>query len=341
MIVRTAFECNRPALRLVQCRTDAHRPVVKTPDMQFLQQLAAEKKERISKPDERRLFAIYGQALARMEELAKTLGSKANEDSAAISQELKRLEEAKGLAETIVTRGLGRLVWKKARGIRRPAGVKVEDLVQVGEAAIVKYAMPKFDLERGTRFYSYAMDWAKRAMWLLVYEEGNEIRKPPYLHLVTNRVEKFSNARFCLTGRYPDIDEIADGTGLRRSAIINSSSVPRIISMHQKLPRDGPRRIEMIPDRRAGTPEEMLSQREIAERLLATLKPREAGMIRSQFGVGGCQPRTPLEIGMDNHVSRQRVMQIISEGKKKMRETLLRHRAEWGYEAPREEGPAT
>ena len=60
MIVRTAFECNRPALRLVQCRTDAHRPVVKTPDMQFLQQLAAEKKERISKPDERRLFAIYG-----------------------------------------------------------------------------------------------------------------------------------------------------------------------------------------------------------------------------------------------------------------------------------------
>ena len=69
----------------------------------------------------------------------------------------------------------------------------------------------------------------------------------------------------------------------------------------------------MIEDTDAIAPAEAISQvmlkREL-ERILGTLHPREAGVIRSRFGLGDGVQKTLDQIGEEFGVTRERIRQI-------------------------------
>lgn len=70
-------------------------------------------------------------------------------------------------------------------------------------------------------------------------------------------------------------------------------------------------------------PEQILlakEQTQQIDRALQTLTPREERAIRLYYGLGGCEPHTLDQAGLDlNNVTRERVRQILTKGRRKLR----------------------
>jgi RNA polymerase primary sigma factor len=64
----------------------------------------------------------------------------------------------------------------------------------------------------------------------------------------------------------------------------------------------------------------LLLLREHLNAVLATLSPREAGVVRLRFGLTGGQPRTLDQIGKIYGVTRERIRQIESKTMVKLRQ---------------------
>jgi RNA polymerase primary sigma factor len=71
--------------------------------------------------------------------------------------------------------------------------------------------------------------------------------------------------------------------------------------------------VNLLPDTRAPSPFQEVSQTEIKQRVesvLRDLNPREASVVRMRFGIGMGAARTLAEIGERLRLSRERVRQI-------------------------------
>jgi RNA polymerase primary sigma factor len=64
----------------------------------------------------------------------------------------------------------------------------------------------------------------------------------------------------------------------------------------------------------------LLLLREHLNAVLATLSPREAGVVRLRFGLTGGQPRTLDQIGKIYGVTRERIRQIEAKAMVKLRQ---------------------
>src|SRR5690606_11918813 len=95
------------------------------------------------------------------------------------------------------------------------------------------------------------------------------------------------------------------------------------ISLHTPLGEDGDSEFgDLIEDTEAVVPADAVGftmlQRQLS-RLLGSLAPREAGVIKSRFGLGDGQPKTLDQIGEEFGVTRERIRQIESKTMAKLR----------------------
>jgi RNA polymerase primary sigma factor len=212
-------------------------------------------------------------------------------------------------------------VAKKYRGM----GMPFLDLIQAGNEGLLK-AVDKFDYRRGHKFSTYATWWIRQAVTRSLSDHGRTIRLPVHLSDRIRRVFKVAHRIEQGIGRRPTPEEIAeevpelDSEKTRWLLRVSRQS----ISLDKPIgdEEDAGELGDFIVDETAPSPIEVTERRllrESLERMLGTLTPREARVLRLRFGLNGDHAHTLKEVGDRIGVTRERVRQIEGKALRKLR----------------------
>jgi RNA polymerase primary sigma factor len=177
---------------------------------------------------------------------------------------------------------------KRYRGL----GVSFLDLIHEGNLGLLEAAR-RFDPSRNVKFITYAVWWVREAMTHVLADQTRAFSFPPKLFSTLYRVH----------GASPDVS-LSEPVSSR-----GHDGPPR--ELGELLAQDGTQLVE----------EEMIHQADLRQlaAALRDLDGKEREIVRLRFGLEDEEPRTLQEIGDRLHLSRERVRQIESRAKEKLR----------------------
>ncbi|MFF3735849.1 RNA polymerase sigma factor RpoD/SigA [Streptomyces sp. NPDC002566] len=226
--------------------------------------------------------------------------------------------------ETLVMHNV-RLVHKLALRLGGQ-GLDHEDLVQHGVTGVM-HAACLFDPAKGFKFSTYATWWARQALERALGNESRLIRIPVHMHEKVRKVAVVE-ARLAAEGKSLSAGAVAVAANL---TVAEVDAVRRISRPTDSLDReigDGTHLGELIATLHlAPTPEEVLHpkhSRQRVEELLnrARLTEREADVMRRRSGLVGGERQTLEEIGEEYGVSRERIRQLETRARDRLKEVL-------------------
>ena len=203
------------------------------------------------------------------------------------------------------------------------------DLVQEGSIGLMK-AIHKFQLEKGNRFSTYATWWISQAIRRAL-DESQLIRIPVYIIEMHRRVVKASIDLTKRLGREPNMSELAEAVNITQSRLRSILHAPRyLLSLDSPLEEadDKTTLADVIKDKMTISPEEKilsLARREVMEKLLSTLTPQQAHVIKLRYGLFDGESHTLDQIGKKLNITRERVRQIEAEALNKLRHPTRQH----------------
>jgi RNA polymerase primary sigma factor len=170
---------------------------------------------------------------------------------------------------------------KRYRGL----GVSQLDLIHEGNLGLIE-AAKRFDPNRNVKFITYAVWWIREAMMHALADQIRAFSFPPKL--------------------FPVLGNGADDISLSDPVTANGSQ--EVVDT-------------LAQDRVPPVEEEMIHQSDLDELASAIddLDGKEREVVRLRFGLEDDEPRTLQEIGDRLHLSRERVRQIESRAKDKLR----------------------
>ena len=229
----------------------------------------------------------------------------------------KRIEAGCPFAFNEMVEANLRLVANIARKCRRFAGpsLTLADLIQEGSVGLIR-AVKKFDYRKGYKFSTYASYWIRQAVMRSIAEQGRSIRLP--VHMVES-VSRADRARAHLTQemqRVPTKSEIASHLSLTETKvhdILDKMSEPMSLELTVG-DEDDSTLVDFIEDHGAACPEKHAAHsalREEIDRAFGCLPEREAEVLSLRYGLDGTgQVRTLDEVGLQMHLTRERIRQI-------------------------------
>ncbi|KAB1063478.1 sigma-70 family RNA polymerase sigma factor [Salibacter halophilus] len=212
-------------------------------------------------------------------------------------------------------------------------GLTLEDLIAEGNIGLIT-AAKRFDETKGFKFISYAVWWIRQSIMQAIAENSRVVRLP--LNKVS-AIQKIANAYSKLEQtheRPPSNEEIAD---LLES---NSDNVADLFTYSQKqVSVDAPliegeenSLLNVLTNENSSHPSDTLMRESLCkdiERVLVSLKQREADVVRLSFGLNGETPMTLEEIANSLGLTRERIRQIREKAlrslRKKANSNLLKH----------------
>ena len=229
-----------------------------------------------------------------------------------------RVERAR---QELTTRNL-RLVISVAREFAY-TGLPLTDLIQEGNIGLMR-AVEKFDYRRNLKFSTYAVWWIKQAIRRAVFEQGTLIRVPEYMYESARQVSRSREALTTTLGRSPTPGEIAQHLAMPLERVERTLALGHEpVSLDRPLAEEDKRSLgERLADTNAGVGQETVLQQDLVDhthRALEGLSPREAEVIRRHFGLHGQPEETLRQIGLDLHLSHERVRQIEAEALAKLK----------------------
>jgi RNA polymerase primary sigma factor len=208
---------------------------------------------------------------------------------------------------------------KRYRGL----GLSFLDLIHEGNLGLIE-AAKRFDPERGVKFISYAVWWVRQAIFHALSEHTRVFRLPQKL---SGQVSRVGNARERLAAeleRSPTVEEVARETDLSEQEVEQLLRVAGDdVSLSTAVGDDGGLELGDTLEQDTVPAVELTLIRSSFEKqiqaIVADLDEKERDVIRMRFGLDGEDPRTLQEIGEALGLSRERIRQIESRAKEKLR----------------------
>ena len=228
-------------------------------------------------------------------------------------------------ARTTLIRANLRLVVKIAHDFKG-LGLPLLDLISEGNIGLMR-AVEKFDPSKGAKFSSYAAWWIKQSMRRALANQSRTIRIPVQSAGKINKIKSVKMKLAEQLGRDPTDSEIAEHLDFSERTV----SGLRLADLHTFSLQDSIQQGEegefqdIIPDRQATTPDQILGDVESVHRLmdlLTKLEDRERKILEMRFGLGGNKALTLEEVSQKIGRTRERVRQIQNQALAKLK-TLL------------------
>jgi RNA polymerase primary sigma factor len=193
-------------------------------------------------------------------------------------------------------------------------GVLLSDLINEGNLGLIR-AAHKFDETKGIKFISYAVWWIRQAILQALAEQSRIVRVPLNRAGALHRIGRRSSALLQELGREPTVEEIAEEMELSEEEVASTLAISQShLSLDAPLaPGEDNRLLDYLPDQFSPDPEDEAYEqalKETVDQALATLKEREAKVLRLYFGLDDQEPMTLEEIGALLGITRERVRQI-------------------------------
>jgi len=234
--------------------------------------------------------------------------------------------EAQELKERMVEANL-RLVLYHAKRVCFP-GVSMSDVVQEGNVGLMR-AVDKFNPRLGYRFSTYASWWIRQAITRAVPEQARSIRLPVHVLELQRRIRRASQSLEQQSDRKPTAAEVGAEIDMPAARVAELTEASRdAISLDVPLGAETDRTIgDTIAGSDTDRADATAEREELAVRtrkLLDSLPPREALVLRLRFGVDARAPHTLQQIGDLLGVTRERARQIEAKALRKLEPSARR-----------------
>ena len=193
------------------------------------------------------------------------------------------------------------------------SGQPLDDLLQEGNIGLLK-AVDRYDWRRGFKFSTYATWWIRQQVGRFVADKSKTIRLPVHVYEKTQRIAQASHAFELRHSHAPTVDEIAALVELpvhRVMALSRATVEP--LPLHELEDLDGLIAADAKDQFTARDPMEIVEDMQLIgliDRVLGTLKLKEANVLRMRFGIGIQESMTLEEVGARLEVTRERIRQI-------------------------------